>query len=171
MYDIEVSDNGIVGKLVQRSLRKLNSTATLFRYNSHICYATDVNKVFKAFRCLTIDIFSKRAGNLQRYLHKCEAFERNIYPKRVCQIRESPFDKLKAFDIEIAENKTFLNNSDMFDFKFLCAKDFSLIDTEITTWVGKHEPISISVASILHQEPFFTPIYLRNHSQKPCPEK
>ena len=53
VYDFEVSENGIVGELAQRSLQRFNSTATLLRYNNHICYVTDVNKVFKAFRCPT----------------------------------------------------------------------------------------------------------------------
>ena len=57
VYDIEVSENGIVGELAQRSLQRFNSTATLLRYNNHICYVTDVNKVFKAFCCPTCDKF------------------------------------------------------------------------------------------------------------------
>ena len=47
VYDLEVSNGGNIGELAERSLRRFNSAATLLRYNNHICYVTDVNKVFK----------------------------------------------------------------------------------------------------------------------------
>ena len=68
MYDIQVSDGGIFGKLVERFLRRFNSTATLLRYNNHICYFTDVNKVYKSFRCSTSNTFFARSSTLQRHM-------------------------------------------------------------------------------------------------------
>ena len=49
----EVSDKGVTGKLAERSLRTFSSTANLLRFNNHICYVTDVTKVFNWFRCST----------------------------------------------------------------------------------------------------------------------
>ena len=37
VYDIEVSDGEILGEFAERSFRRFNSTATLLRYNNHIC--------------------------------------------------------------------------------------------------------------------------------------
>ena len=53
----QVSDNGTLGQLAEQTLRRFNPTANLLRYNFHICYVTDVNKVFKWFRCSTCDNF------------------------------------------------------------------------------------------------------------------
>ena len=100
--EIEVSDGGIFGELSERSLRRFNSTATLLRYNNHICFVTVVNKVFKSFRCSTCNSFFTRSSNIQRHMPKCEELVKNIYPKSVYQLRETLFDKLRAFNIEVA---------------------------------------------------------------------
>ena len=155
VYDIEVSDGGIIGELAERSLRRFNSTATLLRYNNHICYFTDVNKVFKSFRCSTCNTFFTKSSNLHRHMPKCEELVKNIYPKSVYQLRETLFDKLRAFDIEVADGDTLFNNFAVFDFESICVKSSKLVDTETTTWVGKHEPISVSITSNLLEEPIF----------------
>ena len=89
VYDIEVSENGVVVENAQRSLQRFNSTATLLGYNNHFCYVTDVNKVFKAFRCPACDKCFRRSGNTQRILPKCDELFKNIYPKTVYQLRET----------------------------------------------------------------------------------
>ena len=86
VYDIEVSDGGNFGELAERSLQQFNSSATLLRYNNHICYVTDVNKVFEAFRCSTCNSFFTRSSNLQRHMPKCEELVESIYPKSVYQL-------------------------------------------------------------------------------------
>ena len=139
VYDIEVSENGIV-ELALRSLQRFNSTATLLRYNNHISYVTDVNKVFKAFRFPTNDKIFRRSGNLQRHLPKSDELVKNIYPKTGYQLRETLFDILRAFNIKFASDQSLFNNFAVFDFESICVENSSLIDTETTTWVGKHEP-------------------------------
>ena len=57
VYDIEVSDGGNIRELAERSLQRFDSTAIFLRYNNHICFVTDVNKVFKSFRCSTCNTF------------------------------------------------------------------------------------------------------------------
>ena len=43
----------------------------------------------------------------------------------------------------------------MFDFQSICVKEDSYKQTETTTWIVKHVPISISISSILIPEPIF----------------
>ena len=155
VFDTEVSDSGNIGELAERSLRRFNSTATLLRYNNHICYVTDVNKVFKTFRCSTCNFFFTRRSNLQRHMLKCEELVKNIFPKSIYQLRETLFDKLRAFDIEVADGDTLFNNFAVFDFESICVKNSKLVDTKTTTWVGKHEPFSVSITSNLLKEPIF----------------
>ena len=120
VYDNEVSDGGIIGELAELSLGRFNSTATLMRYNNHICYVTDVNKVFVSFRCSTCNTFFKSSSQLQRHKPKCEELVRNSYPKSIYQLRETLFDKLRAFDIDVVEGDTFFNNFAVFDFESIC---------------------------------------------------
>ena len=155
VYDIEVSDGGIIGELAERSLRRFNSTATPLRYNNHICYVTDVNKVLKSFRFSTCNAFFTRSSNLQRHIPKCEELVKNIHPKSVYQFRETLFDKLRAFDIEVAEGDTLFNKFTVLDFESICVKNSKLVVTETTTRVGKHEPMSVSITSNLLEEPIF----------------
>ena len=82
---------------------------------------------------------------------KCEELVKNINPKSVFQLGETLFDKLRAFDIEVVKS---INIFAVFDFESICVKN-RLIDTETTTWVGKHEPISVSITSNLLEEPIF----------------
>ena len=41
----------------ERSLRGVSSTASFLRYNNHICYITNLNKVIMWFRCASCDNF------------------------------------------------------------------------------------------------------------------
>ena len=66
-----------------------------------------------------------------------------------------PFDKLRAFNVQIVEEKTLRNNFPLSDFEWFCVKDSSPTDGKTTTWVGEREPISVSVTSNLFQEPIF----------------
>ena len=153
VYDIEVSDGGIIRELAERSLRRFNSTTTLLSYNNHTCYATDVNTVFKSFRCSTCNNFFTRSSNLQRHMPKCEELVKNIYSKSVYQFRETFFDKLRAFDIVAGD--TLFNNFAVFDFDSVCVENCKLVDTETTTRVGKREPILVAITSNLLEEPIF----------------
>ena len=153
VYDIEVSDGANIGELAESSLRRFNSTAILWRYNNQICFVTDVNKMFESFSCSTCNTFFTRSSNLQRHLPKCEELVENIYPKSVHQLRETLPNKLRAFDIKVAEGDTRFNNFAVFDFESICVKNNKFVDTATTTWVGKHEPISVSITSNQLEEP------------------
>ena len=43
----------------------------------------------------------------------------------------------------------------MFDFESICVKENSYEQTETTTWIGKHVPVSVSISSNLIPEPIF----------------
>ena len=102
-----------------------------------------------------MEYFFTRSSNLQRCMPKCDELVKNIYPKSVYQLRETLFDKLTAFDIKVADGDTLFNIFAVFDFESICVKNSKLFDTETTTCVGKHEPISVSITSNLLKEPIF----------------
>ena len=65
------------------------------------------------------------------------------------------FDKLDGFGIGYEEQQKLFKNLAVFDFESICVPSNELKDTNTTTWIGKHEPISVSISSNLIQEPVF----------------
>ena len=43
----------------------------------------------------------------------------------------------------------------VFDFESICVKEETYEETETTKWIGKHNPISVSISSNLVPEPIF----------------
>ena len=79
----------------------------------------------------------------------------NVYPKKVYQTQETLFDKLDSFGIEYTNEQTLFKNLALFDFESLCVQEESFQDTDMTKWIGKQIPISISISSNLVKEPIF----------------
>ena len=86
LYDIDIVDSNLIGELARRSLQKYNNTVRLLRYNNHICYVSNINAVFQAFRCPNCDTFFNRTLNLERHLTTCSERVINVYPMNVYQI-------------------------------------------------------------------------------------
>ena len=71
------------------------------------------------------------------------------------QLRERLFDKLDTFDIQYTDDQKLFINLAVFDFEFICIPEEKFKNTETTTWIGKHVPISISISSNLSAKPVF----------------
>ena len=155
IYDIDIEDGDFVGELARRSIEMYENNINLLRYNNHICYVDDINTFFERFRCPNCDTFIKRAGNFHRHVKSCKDRIQHIYPKSVYTLRETLFDKLDGFGIGYEEEQKLFKNLAVFDFESICVPSSELKDTNTTTWIGKHEPISVSISSNLLQEPVF----------------
>ena len=110
LYDINIVDGSIIRELDRPSLQKYNNTVRLLRYNNHVCYVSNINAVFQAFRCPNCDTFFNRAFNLERHLTKCSKRVRNTYPRNVYQIRETLFDKLDSFGNKYTSQQKLFKN-------------------------------------------------------------
>ena len=157
-YDIDFVDGELIGELCRRSIQKYENSVNFLRYNNHICKVNNINALFKALRCTTCDTFFSKTGNLERYLVTCSDRVKHIYPKNVYELRETLFEKLDAFNIPYKNEQKLFKNLAKFDFESTCVKEDSYKQTETTTWIGKHVPISVSFSSNLIPEP----IFLRN---------
>ena len=85
----------------------------------------------------------------------CSDRVKHIYPKTVYEVRETLFEKLDAFNIPYRKEQKLFKNLAIFDFESNCVKENSHKQTETTTWIGKHVPISVSISSNLIPEPIF----------------
>ena len=155
LYDIDFVDGELIGELCRRSIQKYEKSVKLLRYNNHICYANNINALFKAFRCTTCDTFFSKTGNLERHLVTCSDRVKHIYPKNVYELRETLFEKLDSFNIPYKNEQKLFKNLAIFDFESICVKEDSFKQTETTTWIGKHVPISVSISPNLIPEPIF----------------
>ena len=155
VYDIDLIDGAMVGELARRSIKKYEKNVQLIRYNSHICYVDNINALFKAFRCSTCETYFQETGNLELHLVRCSERVKHIYPKNVYQLQKTLFDKLESFDIQYTDDQQLFNNLAVFDFESICIPEEKFRNTETTTWIGKHVPISVSISSNLIAKPIF----------------
>ena len=116
---------------------------------------SDIHALFKAFHCPTCDTYFQKTGNLERHYVRCSERVKQIYPKNVYRLRETLFDKLDSFDIQYTDDRKLFNNLAVFDFESICIPEEKLKNTETTTWIGKHVPISVSISSNLIATPKF----------------
>ena len=80
---------------------------------------------------------------------------KHTYPKNAYQLRETLFDKLESFDIQYTDDHKLFNNLAVFDFESICIPEEKFKNTETTTWIGKHVPISVSISLNLMTMPIF----------------
>ena len=80
---------------------------------------------------------------------------KHIYPKNVYQLRETLFDKLDSIGIQYTDDQKLFTNLAVFDFESICITEEKFKNTETTTWIGKHVPISVSISSNLIAKPIF----------------
>ena len=142
-------------ELARRSIDKYENTVKLLRYNNHIIYVNNIDNFFKCFRCPTCDIFFNVSQNFNKHLLRCKDRIKNIYPKNVYTLRETLFKKLDGFNIEYTKEQTLFKNVAIFDIESICVPSEELKPTETITWIGKHEPISVSISSNLLDKPIF----------------
>ena len=76
--------------------------------------------------------------------------------KNVYELRKKLFEKLDAFNIPYRSEQELFKNLAILDFESIGVKEAnSYKQTETTTWIGKHVPISVSISSNLISEPIF----------------
>ena len=155
LYDIDIVDGNIVGELANRSLQKYEHTLRLLRYNNHICYVNSINANFQNFRCPQCENFFNRTFKLERHLTACSERLKNVYPRNVYQVRKTLFDKLDSFGIKYTSEQKLFRILAIFDIESICVLEETFRDTNTTTWIGKHVPISVSISSNLVVEPIF----------------
>ena len=162
-YDIDFVDGELIVELCRRSIQKHENSVNLLRNNNHICYGNNINTLFKTFRCTTCDIFFSKTGNLEQHLVTCGDRVKHFYPNNVYELRETLYEKLDAFNIPYRNEQKLFKNLAKIDFESICVREESYKQTETTTWIGKHVPISVSISSSLIPELIFLCIANPHH--------
>ena len=71
------------------------------------------------------------------------------------QLRQTVFDKLESFNIQYTDDQKLFNALTVFDLESICIPEEKIKNTETTTWIGKHVPISVSISLNLIVLPIF----------------
>ena len=154
LYDIDIEDGDFVGEFARRSTEMYENNINLLRYNNHICYVDDINTFFKRFRYPNCKTLIRRAGNFHHHVKSCKDRIQHVYPKSVYTLRETLFDKLDGFGIRYEEDQKLFKNLAVCGFQSIYIPSNEK-KTNTITWIGKHEPISVSISSNLLQETVF----------------
>ena len=141
IYDIDLIEGAMIGELARGSIKKHEKNVQLIQYNSHICYADNINALFKAFRCPTCNTYFEKTGNLEQHFVRCSERVKHINPKNVYQLRETLFDKLDSFKIQYTDDQKLFNNLAVFEFESICIPEEKFKNTDTTTWIVKLVPI------------------------------
>ena len=149
LYDIDIVDGNNVEELARRCLQKYENTVLLLRYNNHICYVNNINAVFQSFRCPNCDTFVNKTFNVERHLTTCSERVKNVYPRKVYQVRKTPFDKLDSIGIKYTSEQTLFKNLAIFNVTSVRVQEETFRNTNTTNWIGKHVPISVTIFSNL----------------------
>ena len=103
-----------------------------------------------------LNTFFSKTGNLEQHLVTCSYRVKHIYTKKLYELRETLFEKLDALNIPYRREQKLFKNLAIFDFESICVKEAkSSKQTETTTWIGKHVPISVSNSSKVIPERIF----------------
>ena len=156
-YDFDFADGELIGELCRRAIQKYGQSVKILRYNNHLCCVNYMNALYKAFWCTTCDTFISKTGILEQHLVNCSDRVKHIYPKNIYELRETLSEKLVAFNNPWRNERKLITNLAIFDFESICVKEAnSYKQTKITTWIGKHVPISVSISSNMIPEPIFS---------------
>ena len=155
LCDINFVDGELIGELCRRSIQKYEKSVKL------LCTTITFATLTKSTRCSKPLLYYLKhillkGGNLEQHLVTCSESVEHIYPKKVYDLRETLFEKLVIFNIPYRSEQNLFKNLAIFDFESIRVKEAnSYKQTETTTWIGKHVPISVSISSNLIPEPTF----------------
>ena len=148
-------DSKMFAKLTRRSSMNRLQTTSLLRYENHICWTADINKFLKKFRCYICDHFYDRSYNLVNHMKNCSETTQHKYPSGAYQLSDTIFDRLEEFNIIVPDELRLFPNLIVYDFESITVHDSTIKNTELTSWIGKHVPISVSLCSNFNPDTLF----------------
>ena len=148
-------DSKMFAELTRRSSMNRLQTTSLLRYENHICWTADINKFLKKFRCYICDHFYDRSYNLVNHMKNCSESTQHKYPSGAYQLSDTIFDRLEEFNIIVPDELRLFPNLIVYDFESKTVHDSTVKNTELTSWIGKHVPISVSLCSNFNPDTLF----------------
>ena len=99
--------------------------------------------------------FFDRSNNLLVHLRNCSKNKQHRYPSGAYQLSETVFDRMEDVEIMVPAELRLFSHLTVFDFESITVTDMTLNNAELTSWIGKHVPISVSKSSNRVEETIF----------------
>ena len=148
LYDIDFVDGELIGELCRQSIHIYAVTVTF-------ATSTTSTPCSKPSGVLRVTHFSQRRG-IWNDIWSLVVIVLNIFTQKMFTSWEKRFfEKLDALNFPYRNEQKLFKNLAIFDFESICVKEDSYKQTETTTWIAKHVPISVSISSNLIPEPIF----------------
>ena len=88
-------------------------------------------------------------------MQNCSKNTHHKYPTGAYQLSETIFERLEDVKINVPLALRLFSHLIIFDFESITVPDKTIRNTELTSWIGKHVPISVSISSNLFTQPIF----------------
>ena len=155
VYGADYVQNRVRGELIHRSRGIYESTVSFIRYDRHMCYVRDIAKVFHSHICPHCTDLFRTTQHLNRHVLVCGKRDKDLYPGGPYVLSRTIFEKLEEEGIIVPADLRLYPYMAVFDFESICRPSYDINDTECISFLGKHVPISVSIASNLESEPRF----------------
>ena len=85
----------------------------------------------------------------------CSETTQHKYASGAYQLSDTIFDRLEEFNIIVPDELRLFPNPIVYDFQSITVHDSTIKNTEMTSWIGKHVPISVSMCSNFNPDTVF----------------
>ena len=142
LYNIGCFDGAMIGEPARTSVGKPSNTVRLLRYNSHICYVSIINALFKTYCHPSCDVINFKGGKLERHSTNCkERFEQYFCKMCINSVKHCLKNLTRlVYLLQTTENSIKMA---VLDFESNCLDDEKFKDNEALTWIGKHNPVLV----------------------------
>ena len=128
----------------------------------YVMWAT-IMQPFNLFAALIVTIFQQNIQLAATFEHLQWTSKNYLTEERVSNPKKTLSDKLDFFGVKYTSQQKLFKNLAIFDFESICVQEESFKDTKITTWTGKHIPISVSIFPNLAEAAIFLYNYDPHH--------
>ena len=155
VYTVEQVESRLRGELIHRTRGFYDETVTFIRYDRHMCYVSDLHKVIHDYVCPHCGTLFHKPNRLTRHLLTCSDRDKHIYRGGPYVLSRTIFEQLEEEGIVVPEQSRYYPFMAVFDFEAICRASDDINDTECISFIGKHVPISVSIANNLEKETRF----------------
>eukprot|EP00116_Pleurobrachia_bachei_P001169 sb/3461431/ len=116
-------------------------------FQTHFSFVQDLEKFSSSYRCIQCNKFFDHHGTYKRHMKTCDMNVRQKYVGGTFSVKPTVFDELEDFGVDIPSELRPYPYRAVFDIECMLTKEVDIAETDRTSYVNRHQLISISVCS------------------------